>query len=89
MTEQIRSALPAETIAEALPNQSTQAHIPIDEVAAEVTQAKRRIQRAMWGEKVENPNGSPVHDELREIFKSIAYFQLTHNMRDMEPADDA
>jgi hypothetical protein len=64
-----------------------QAHISIDTVEAELTQAKRRVQRAGWAEKIQNRD-TPLARDLDKLFQDIENLQLAFGLKDKEVEDD-
>lgn len=89
MTDKIRTArpVPAEKIEPAVASHVGQDHISIDTPEGELTQAKRRIQRATWAEKFQNRD-TPLARDLDDLYRTIENLQLAYGLKDKEVESD-
>jgi hypothetical protein len=62
-------------------------HLSIDTVESELTQAKRRVQRAGWAEKIQNRD-TPLARDLDKLFRDIENLQLAFGLKDKEVEND-
>ncbi|MBD3004680.1 hypothetical protein [Streptomyces sp. 5-10] len=69
-----------------VPSPVGQHHIAIEEAAQELTQAKRRLQRAAWAAKIENRD-SPLARDLEKIYFAVENLQVTYDLKDQEISD--